>query len=53
MTGFRWQLLEIKHSPVWKLQEGHFENRLLGTVTSGGLVQEVFVCKKSATPKKR
>lgn len=45
MTGFRWQLLEKKPSPVWKLQEGHFENRPLGTVTSGGLVQEAFVCQ--------
>lgn len=30
---------------MWKLQEGHFENRLLGLVTSGGLVQKAFVCQ--------
>lgn len=44
MTGFRWQFLENKSSSVWKQQEGRFENRLLGPVTSGGLVQEAFVC---------
>lgn len=43
MTGFRWQLLEKKPSPAWKLQEGHFENSLLGPATSGGLGQEAFV----------
>lgn len=37
--------MENKPSPVWKLQEGHFESRLLGMVTSGGLVQEAFVCQ--------
>lgn len=30
---------------MWRLQEQHFENRLLGPVASGGLVQEAFVCQ--------